>query len=74
MMNQQDTQVERFLKDRGIIAWPLTDGYIIRVDNNRRGVIPFRIEADEIDAILSLGKIKLLEVLTAGIRTEVTKI
>jgi hypothetical protein len=72
MMNKQDTQAERFLKNRGIMVWPLTDGYVIMV-NNRRSLLPFRIEADEIDAILSLGRIKRLEVLTTEIHIEMTK-
>jgi hypothetical protein len=71
-MSQYNTEAERFLKDRGIIVLPLPDGYIIRV-NNRDGSIPFRIEGDEMDEILSLGRITRLEVLTTEIRIEVTK-
>ena len=66
----QNSPAEKFLKDREIMVWPAPDGYAIRV-NNRGGMIPFRIEEDEMDAILSLGKIKRLEVLPTEIRIEV---
>ena len=66
----QNSPAERLLKDREIMVWPAPDGYAIRV-NNRGGMIPFRIEEDEMDAILSLGKIKRLEVLPTEIRIEV---
>jgi hypothetical protein len=72
-MSQHNTEAERFLKDRGIMVWPAPDGYIIEVNRRDDGLTPFRIEGDEMDAILSLGRIRRLEVLTIEIRIEVTK-
>jgi hypothetical protein len=48
---------EAFLTGRGIHVWPRPDGFTIRVDS-RGGKF---LERDEMDAILSLGKIRQLE-------------
>ena len=69
-MSQQDSPAKKLLRDRGIMIWSIPSGYVIMV-NNRGGSIRFRIEGDEMDAILSLGRIKQLEVLTNEIRIEV---
>jgi hypothetical protein len=61
ILSQQDSQAEKFLKDREIMVWPAPDGYAIRV-NNRGGMIPFRIEEDEMDEIHSITRILMSEI------------
>jgi hypothetical protein len=73
ILSQQNSQAEKLSKGRGIMVWPAPDGYIIEVNRRDDGLTPFRIEGDEMDAILSLGRIRRLEVLTIEIRIEVTK-
>jgi hypothetical protein len=43
------------------MIWPAPGGYTLRV-NDRGGLNPLRIEGDEMDAILSVGRIRRLEV------------
>ena len=50
-----------FLKDRGIPTMNYPHGYLLKV-SRREGSPSRRIEMDEPDAILALGKVKLIAV------------
>jgi hypothetical protein len=54
-------EAKGLLKDRGISVMNMPHGYIVTV-SRREGSPSRRIEMDEIDAILALGKITLLAV------------
>ena len=58
-MNAEEAKA--FLKDRGVSVMNMPHGYIVTV-SGRKGSPSRRIEMDEIDAILALGKITLLAV------------
>ena len=58
-MNAEEAKA--FLKDRGVSVMNMPHGYIVTV-SRREGSPSRRIEMDEIDAILVLGKITLLAV------------
>jgi len=58
-MNAEEAKV--LLKDRGVSVMNMPHGYIVTV-SRREGSPSRRIEMDEIDAILALGKITLLAV------------
>jgi hypothetical protein len=58
-MNAEEAKA--LLKDRGISVMNMPHGYIVTV-SRREGSPSHRIEMDEIDAILALGKITLLAV------------
>jgi hypothetical protein len=49
------------LKDRGVSIMHMPDGYMVTV-SRREGSPSRRIEMDEIDAILTLGKIRLIAI------------
>ena len=54
-------EAKGLLKDRGVSVMNMPHGYIVTV-SRREGSPSRRIEMDEIDAILTLGKITLLAV------------
>ncbi len=54
-------EAEELLKDRGVSVINLPRGYMVTV-SRREGTPSRRIEMDEMDAILALGKIRLLAV------------
>ncbi len=54
-------EAKGLLKDRGVTVMNMPHGYIVTV-SRREGSPSRRIEMDEIDAILALGKITLLAV------------
>ncbi len=54
-------EAKGLLKDRGVSVMSMPHGYIVTV-SRREGSPSRRIEMDEIDAILALGKITLLAV------------
>jgi hypothetical protein len=54
-------EAKGLLKDRGVSVMNMPHGYIVTV-SRREGSPSRRIEMDEIDAILALGKITLLAV------------
>ena len=58
-MNAEEAKA--LLKDRGVSVVNMPHGYIVTV-SRREGSPSRRIEMDEIDAILALGKITLLAV------------
>ena len=58
-MNAEEAKA--LLKDRGVSVINMPHGYIVTV-SRREGSPSRRIEMDEIDAILALGKITLLAV------------
>jgi len=58
-MNAEEAKA--LLKDRGVSVVNMPHGYIVTV-STREGSPSRRIEMDEIDAILALGKITLLAV------------
>jgi len=58
-MNAEEAKA--LLKDRGVSVMNMPRGYIVKV-SRREGSPSRRIEMDEIDAILTLGKIKFLAV------------
>ena len=58
-MNIEEAQT--LLKDRGVSIMHMPDGYMVTV-SRREGSPSRRIEMDEIDAILTLGKIRLIAV------------
>jgi hypothetical protein len=58
-MNAEEAKA--LLKDRGVSVMNMPHGYIVTV-SRREGSPSLRIEMDEIDAILALGKIILLAV------------
>jgi hypothetical protein len=58
-MNAEEAKA--LLKDRGVFVINMPQGYIVTV-SRREGSPSRRIEMDEIDAILALGKITLLAV------------
>jgi hypothetical protein len=58
-MNAEEAKA--LLKDRGVSVMNMPHGYIVTV-SRREGSPSRRIEMDEIDAILVLGKITLLAV------------
>ncbi len=58
-MNAEEAKA--LLKDRGVSVMNMPHGYIVTV-SRREGSPSRRIEMDEIDAILALGKITLLAV------------
>ena len=51
-------EATEFLKDRGILAMKYPHGYLLKV-SRREGSPSRRIEMDELDTILALGKVKL---------------
>jgi hypothetical protein len=58
-MNAEEAKA--FLKDRGIPTINYPHGYLLKV--SRRGGSPSRrIEMDELDMILALGRVKLIAV------------
>jgi hypothetical protein len=58
-MNAEEAKA--LLKDRGVAILNMPHGYIVTV-SRREGSPSRRIEMDEMDAILALGKITLLAV------------
>jgi hypothetical protein len=58
-MNAEEAKA--LLKDRGVAIMNMPHGYILTV-SRREGSPSRRIEMDEMDAILALGKITLLAV------------
>ena len=58
-MNAEEAKA--LLKDRGVAVMNMPHGYIVTV-SRREGSPSRRIEMDEMDAILVLGKITLLAV------------
>lgn len=54
-------EAKGLLKDRGVSVMNMPHGYIVTV-SRREGSPSRRIEMDEIDAILALGKITVLAV------------
>ena len=58
-MNAEEAKA--LLKERGITVMNMPHGYVITV-SRREGSPSRRIEMDEMDAILALGKITLLAV------------
>ena len=58
-MNAEEAKA--LLKDRGVAVMNMPHGYIVTV-SRREGSPSRRIEMDEMDAILTLGKITLLAV------------
>ena len=58
-MNAEEAKA--LLKDRGVSVMNMPHGYIVTV-SRREGSPSRRVEMDEIDAILALGKITLLAV------------
>ena len=54
-------EAKALLKDRGVAVMNMPHGYIVTV-SRREGSPSRRIEMDEMDAILALGKITLLAV------------
>jgi hypothetical protein len=58
MNAEEDTE---FLKDRGIPTMNYPHGYLLKV-SRREGSPSRRIEMDEMDTILTLGKVKLIAV------------
>ena len=58
-MNAQEAKA--FLKDRGIPTMDYPHGYLLKV-SKRKGRPSRRIEMDELDTILALGKVKLIAV------------
>ena len=58
-MNAEEAKA--LLKDRGVAVLNMPHGYIVTV-SRREGSPSRRIEMDEMDAILALGKITLLAV------------
>ena len=58
MNAEEDTE---FLKDRGIPTMNYPHGYLLKV-SRREGSPSHRIEMDELDTILTLGKVKLIAV------------
>ena len=58
-MNAEEAKA--LLKDRGVSVMNMPHGYIVTV-SRREGSPSRRVEMDEIDAILELGKITLLAV------------
>jgi hypothetical protein len=58
-MNAEETKT--LLKDRGVSVVNMPHGYIVTV-SRREGSPSRRIEMDEMDAILALGKIRLIAV------------
>jgi hypothetical protein len=58
-MNAEEAKA--LLKDRGVAVMNMPHGYILTV-SRREGSPSRRIEMDEMDAILALGKITLLAV------------
>ena len=51
-------EATEFLKDRGILTMKYPHGYLLKV-SRREGSPSRRIEMDELDTILALGKVKL---------------
>ncbi len=58
-MNAEEAKA--LLKDRGVSVINMPHGYMVTV-SRREGTPSRRIEMDEMDAILALGKIRLLAV------------
>jgi hypothetical protein len=58
-MNAEEAKA--FLNDRGILTMNYPHGYLLKV-SRREGSPLRRIEMDELDAILALGKVKLIAV------------
>jgi len=54
-------EAKSFLKDRGLPIMNYPHGYLLKV-SRREGSPSRRIEMDELDAILALGKVKLIAV------------
>ena len=54
-------EAKTLLKDRGVSAINMPDGFMVTV-SRREGSPSRRIEMDEMDAILALGKIRLIAV------------
>ena len=54
-------EAKALLKDRGVSVMNMPRGYMVTV-SSREGNPSRRIEMDEMDAILTLGKIRLLAV------------
>ena len=58
-MNAEEAKT--LLKDRGVSVVNMPHGYIVTV-SRREGSPSRRIEMDEMDAVLALGKIRLIAV------------
>jgi hypothetical protein len=58
-MNAEEAKA--FLKDRGIPTMNYPHGYLLKI-SRREGSPSRRIEMDELDTILALGKVKLIAV------------
>ena len=54
-------EAKALLKDRGVSVVNMPHGYVVTV-SRREGSPSRRIEMDEMDAILALGKIRLIAV------------
>ena len=54
-------KAKALLKDRGVSVMNMPRGYMVTV-SRREGSPSRRIEMDEMDAILALGKVKLIAV------------
>jgi hypothetical protein len=67
-------EAKTLLKDRGVSAINMPDGFMVTV-SRREGSPSRRIEMDEVDAILALGKIRLIlvEDTVGDILVEVSK-
>ena len=58
-MNAEEAKA--LLNDRGVSVMNMPHGYLVTI-SRREGTPSHRIEMDEMDAILALGKIRLLAV------------
>ena len=67
-------EAKTLLKDRGVSAINMPDGFMVTV-SRREGSPSRRIEMDEVDAIIALGKIRLIlvEDTVGDILVEVSK-
>ncbi len=67
-------EAKTLLKDRGVSVINMPDGFMVTV-SRREGSPSRRIEMDEVDAILALGKIRLIlvEDTVGDILVEVSK-
>jgi hypothetical protein len=54
-------EAKTLLKDRGVSVINMPNGFIVTV-SRREGSPSRRIEMDEVDAVLALGKIRLIAV------------
>ena len=71
MMSSVQEQATGYLKRQGFLVWPAPNGFVIRTPPTRSHDAFIQINRDEMDAILTLGRIRLLEALSTEIRIEV---